>query len=377
MDHFELCIVGAGVVGLAIAERLARTQSNNFSIVLLEKNAHIGQETSSRNSEVIHAGIYYPKDSLKARLCREGKTLLYDYCQRYGVDHQHTGKLIVAQSREIAALERIARRAQDNGVDDLEELDKQSLQKKAPLVQGSQALFSPSTGIVDSHGFMQSLLYQAESSGVQFAGLTHIERVDRHQKGFEVWAQCGPQHNKQLYRFTCSRFVNAAGLQAHQLAAQIESLSMNCIPEIRFYKGSYFKLNKRVPLRHLVYPVPEQSEMGLGVHATLDLAGGIRFGPDVEFIQELDYTVNVDKAEQFAASVQRYMPWVTSEDLLPDYSGIRPKLYSRDGSAMDFIIQDHAEHGIAGLVQLFGVESPGLTASLAIARYIETELALL
>ena len=377
MDHFELCIVGAGVVGLAIAARLARTQSENFSIVLLDKNLNVGQETSSRNSEVIHAGIYYPKNSLKARLCREGKALLYEYCQNYSIDHKQTGKLIVAQDGELDALEQIARRAQENGVMDLKELDENALRTMAPLVQGKHGLFSPSTGIVDSHGLMLSLLHQAQSLGVQFAGLTHVERVNRHPKGFEVWAQCGPENDQQSYRFTCTRLVNAAGLEAHQLATQIESLSPSCIPQVRFYKGSYFKLNKRVPLQHLVYPVPEKSEMGLGVHATLDLAGDVRFGPDVEFVTEINYTVNIDKAEQFALSVQRYMPWINSADLVPDYSGVRPKLFSANGAAMDFIIQDHRDHGIPGLVQLFGVESPGLTASLAIARYIEVEIALL
>lgn len=374
MDHFELCIAGAGVVGLAIAEHFSKTQSSCFSILLLDKNANVGQETSSRNSEVIHAGIYYPKDSLKARLCREGNALLYAYCEHHGVDYRKTGKLIVAQEGEREALQKIARCARENGVHDLRELDAAALKAKEPLVKGAHALLSPSTGIVDSHGLMQCLLYQAQSAGVQFAGLTKVLEVKRHHKGFEVFTQSG-DNTQQLFRFTCTRFVNATGLETHNLAAKIESLAPQNIPAIHYYKGSYFKLNKRVALQHLVYPVPDSSNLGLGIHATLDLAGGVRFGPDVEAVSGIDYTVNPTRARDFAAAIGRYMPWINSEDLVPDYCGIRPKLHRADEAPKDFLIQGPADHGISGLIQLLGIESPGLTASLAIAQYIDNELA--
>ena len=377
MDHFELCIAGAGVIGLAIAQHFSSTRSDRFSILLLDKNAKIGQETSSRNSEVIHAGLYYQKDSLKARLCLEGNTLLYEYCQRYGIEHRRTGKLIVAQTGELDALENLARRAAANGVDTLREIDANRLRTLEPLVKGEYALLSPNTGIIDSHALMQCLLQQAQGKGVQFAGMTTVLAVKRHRKGFEVLCESGDLHHQQLYSFTCTNFVNASGLQAHTLAAKIESLAPQWIPNVYWYKGNYFKLNKKVAIQHLVYPVPEASNLGLGIHASLDLAGGVRFGPDVEQTSEIDYRVDPDRVKSFASAIQRYLPWLVCEDLVPDYSGIRPKLHRANEPARDFIIQGQSEHGIAGLIQLFGIESPGLTASLAIARYIDTELAMI
>ncbi len=375
MDHFELCITGAGVIGLAIAEQISRTHCAKLSVVLLDQNASVGQETSSRNSEVIHAGIYYPPGSLKAQLCLQGNALLYDYCKRFDIGHKRTAKLIVGQREEREALESIAQRAKDNGVVGLRELDARQVQTLEPSVSAAFALLSPSTGIIDSHAYMQSLLFQAEKNGVQFAGLTQVLAVQRHAKGFEVLCDSGDKNNKQAFRFTCTAFINAAGLQAHQLAKKIETLSRDAIPKVHLYKGSYFKLSKRINLKHLVYPVPDSSNLGLGVHATLDLAGGVRFGPDVEAIDSKDYTVNPERADDFAEAVRRYMPWLKTEDLLPDYSGIRPKLHRAEQAAKDFLIQCEAEHQIPGLIQLFGIESPGLTASLAIAQYVDAKLA--
>ncbi len=370
MEHFELCIVGAGVVGLALAERFARTRPRSFSIVLVESNASFGQETSSRNSEVIHAGIYYTPGSLKAQLCLEGRHLLYQYCQQHGIAHRRTGKFIVAQEHEQESLERIVRTAKQNGVEDLQWVSRQALSEKEPLVRASHALYSPSTGIIDSHGLMSTLLAEAEQAGVQYAPLTRVVAVEAQNGGFIVQTECGTPGHLELFAFRCRYLINAAGLHAQELAKRIEGLDKSNVPALFLSRGCYFSLSGKAPFRHLIYPVPEQNQRGLGIHATLDLAGQVRFGPDVEYVDEIDYRVPEERLEIFVDAIRRYYPGLDASQLHPDYSGIRPKLCGPDGGVADFLIQDEATHGLPGLVQLFGMESPGLTASLAIARLI-------
>ncbi len=370
MEHFELCIVGAGVVGLALAERFARTRPQSFTILLVDRNATFGQETSSRNSEVIHAGIYYTPDSLKAKLCLQGRQLLYQYCEQHSIAHRRTGKFIVAQEHELESLERIFRTAMQNGVEDLQWVSQQALSEKEPLLRASHALYSPSTGIIDSHGLMSTLLLEAERAGVQYAPLTKVVDVQPDDRGFIVHTECGAPGRLEPFAFRCRFLINAAGLHAQELATRIEGLEKSKVPALFLSRGCYFSLAGKAPFRHLIYPVPEQNQRGLGIHATLDLAGQVRFGPDVEYVDEIDYRVAEDRRETFAEAIRRYYPGLRADQLHPDYSGIRPKLCGPDGGVADFVIQEESTHGLKGLVQLFGIESPGLTASLAIARQI-------
>lgn len=370
MEHFELCIVGAGVIGLALAERFARTRPRSFSILLLDSNASFGQETSSRNSEVIHAGIYYAPGSLKALLCLEGRQLLYQYCQKHSIAHRRTGKFIVAQEHELESLERVFRTAKQNGVEDLEWVDRRTLSKKEPLVQASHALYSPGTGIIDSHGLMSTLLAEAERAGVQYAPLTRVVAVQAGDQGFIVQTECGAPGQIEPFAFRCRYLINAAGLHAQELAMRIDGLEKSEVPALYLSRGCYFSLAGKSPFRHLIYPVPEQHQRGLGIHATLDLAGQVRFGPDVEYVNEIDYRVPEERREIFVEAIRRYYPGLRFDQLHPDYAGIRPKLCGPDGGVADFLIQDENTHGLPGLVQLFGIESPGLTASLAIARLV-------
>ncbi len=370
MDQFDLCVVGAGVVGISIAEYLARTMPPSFSILLVEKNAMAGQETSSRNSEVVHAGLYYPSDSLKARLCVEAKKLLYRYCDDHGVPFRKTGKLIVAQSDELSSLESIFDTAIANGVNNLKWLDVNELQKEEPVISAVCALYSPDSGIVDSHAFMNSLLHDAKSNGLQYAPLTRVDEVAVRTNGFEIKVRCGPEANNDIYEFRCSRLINAAGLHAQTLAEKILGSQSEIIPPLHLSRGCYFRLSGPSPFRHLIYPVPDHRHGGLGIHATMDLTGQVRFGPDVEFINEINYHVGSERKERFVEAIRRYYPSLQPERLQPDYAGIRPRLGGVEGGVNDFVIQDSSSHGVAGLVQLFGIESPGLTASLAIARYV-------
>lgn len=370
MEHFELCIVGAGVIGLALAERFARTRPRSFSILLVDSNASFGQETSSRNSEVIHAGIYYTPGSLKAQLCLEGRHLLYQYCQQHGIAHRRTGKFIVAQESELEGLEQVFRTAVQNGVEDLQWVNQQTLSEREPLVHASHALYSPSTGIIDSHGLMSTLLAEAERAGVQYAPLTRVVAVQAEDGGFIVQTECGAPEHLEHFAFRCRYLINAAGLHAQEVAKRIEGLNNTDVPALFLNRGCYFSLAGKAPFRHLIYPVPEQNQRGLGIHATLDLAGQVRFGPDVEYVKEIDYRVPVERREIFVEAIRRYYPGLRADQLHPDYSGIRPKLCAPDGGVADFLIQDETTNGLPGLVQLFGIESPGLTASLAIARLV-------
>ncbi len=376
MDKFAVCIDGAGVVGLAIAYKLASSkQLQGKDIVVVEREASFGQHTSSRNSEVIHAGIYYPTGSLKARLCVRGKELLYDHCQRHSVAHRQLGKFIVAEATGVPALESLASLAIANGVTDLVWFDEAQLHEQEPALKASHALFSPSTGIIDSHEYMQSLLHLAQNHGVQFAAYTEIMAVNRASDGFVVDTSIASGARCERYQFGCDFLVNSAGLDATALAGKIDGVDPSTIPQTHFCKGDYFSYQGASPFNHLIYPLPEANTQGLGIHATLDMAGQLRFGPDTEYIEKRTYQVDASKSAGFATAIADYFPAIEAEKLQPAYSGIRPKLAAHGEPVADFIIEDNADKGVPGLVQLFGMESPGLTASLAIGELVSANIA--
>jgi len=361
----ECVVVGAGVVGLAVARALAR---DGRDVIVLETAEAIGTGTSSRNSEVIHAGIYYPTNSLKARLCVEGRDALYEYCRRRHIPHRRCGKIIVAaDTSQLTTLQAIAARAKANGVLDLQTLDGEQLRAIEPEVAGVGALLSPSTGIVDSHAFMLSLQGEAEAAGAMLAFRSPFTSAAAAENGLVVCTG-----GETPTRLRARIVVLAAGLAAPLLAAKVTGIRAERVPVSYFSKGNYFALSRRVPFSHLIYPVPEPG--GLGIHLTLDLAGQARFGPDVEWLAEtnpeaLNYDVEAARAERFYASIRRYWPALADGELQPSYSGIRPKIAAPGQPDGDFVVQDSSDHGVAGLIALFGIESPGLTAALALAQH--------
>ena len=360
MDSFDCAVIGAGVVGLAVARALALVRRE---VIVLESEAGIGTGTSSRNSEVIHAGIYYPQGSLKARLCVSGKQMLYAYAEERGVPFRRCGKLIVATSTEqVGELEGIASKARANGVDDLVMLTRDQALAMEPQLQCHAALHSPSTGIVDSHALMLALQGDLENAGGVVALKSPVERAQCFADGIELMARDGTV-------LRCNSVVNAAGLAAPALARRFEGLPANAVPVEHFAKGNYFVLSGRAPFSRLVYPVPEPG--GLGVHLTLDLGGQAKFGPDVQWVQSPDdLVVDASRGDAFYAEVRKYWPALHEGALVPGYAGMRPKISAPGERARDFMLQGPADHGVAGLVNLFGIESPGLTSSLAIGRYV-------
>ncbi len=363
MEKLDAVVIGAGVVGLAIARALAM---GGREVVILEAEEAIGTHTSSRNSEVIHAGIYYPAGSLKARSCAEGKARLYEYCLSHGVAHRRSGKLIVAtQQDQISELEKIKTRAQANGVTDVVWMTREQALALEPELSCVAALYSPSTGIIDSHALMLAYLGDAEAHGAMLALRSPLERVRIREDFFELQvAGSDPVHSRLL--------VNSAGLRAPTVAKRMEGYRAELAPREFYAKGNYYSLARRSPFSRLVYPAPEPG--GLGVHVTLDLAGQARFGPDVEWVERIGYDVDPRRAERFYAAIRRYWPGLPDGALLPGYAGIRPKTAGPGEPAPDFLIQGPAAHGIPGLVHLFGIESPGLTASLALADSVARAL---
>lgn len=360
MDEFDCAVIGAGVVGLAVARALALT---GREVIVLEAEGAIGTGTSSRNSEVIHAGIYYPKGSLKARLCVEGKRLLYDYAGERGLPHRRCGKLIVATSEaQVAQLSEIMAKAAANGVDDMVLLSGDQVRAMEPQLQCLAALHSPSTGIVDSHALMLSLQGDLEGAG----GVVAL-------KSGVVGAECVGDaivlKSIDGTRLRCKSVVNAAGLGAPALARQFDGLPATSVPTAYFAKGNYFTLAGRAPFSRLIYPVPEAA--GLGVHLTLDLGGQAKFGPDVQWVDSADdLVVDPARGDGFYAEVRKYWPGLPDGALIPGYAGIRPKISGPGEATADFMIAGPAVHGVRGLVNLFGIESPGLTSSLAIGDHV-------
>jgi L-2-hydroxyglutarate oxidase LhgO len=360
-DQTDIVVAGAGVVGLAIARALAAA---GREVVILEKAGSFGTETSSRNSEVIHAGLYYPTGSLKARLCVDGRDKLYRYCAGRGIAHRRCGKLIVAVERDqLPALDALARQAAENGVGDIERLSDACVRHLEPELKAAGGLYSPSTGIIDSHGLMLSLLGEAQAHGAVIAYNTEITTARLTGTGVEISVngEDRPAVNAKL-------LINAAGLDAPALARRIEGFPAAYVPQSWLARGCYFSMTGRTPFRRLIYPLPEPG--GLGIHLTLDLAGQARFGPDVEWIDAVDYRVDPGRAKAFAASIRRYWPGLDPSRLSPSYAGIRPKLSAPGMTAADFRIDGPADHEGLPIIHLYGIESPGLTASLAIADHV-------
>ncbi len=368
MESVDTIVIGAGVVGLAVAAELA---ARGHAPLVLEAASSFGTGVSSRNSEVIHAGIYYPAGSLKARLCVEGRERLYRYCEAHGVGHRRCGKLIVAATEnEHERLAAVARAAAATGVDGLRRLDAGEARALEPALACSAALLSPSTGIVDSHALMLSLLARLEAEGGQLATGCRVVAIEARSGGIEVDVESGTES----IRLAAARLANCAGLGAVALAAAVVGARPGTTPTPHYAKGSYFSLvGTRSPFARLVYPVPEAA--GLGVHLTLDLAGAARFGPDVEWVDELDYHVEPQRAAGFYREIRRYWPALPDGALAPAYAGIRPKLHGPGDPPADFLVHGPEHHGVAGLVNLLGIESPGLTASLSLARLVADRLA--
>ena len=365
MADVDAIVVGAGVVGLAVARAIART---GRSLLVLDGEDAFGTWTSSRNSEVIHAGIYYPAGSLKGRLCVAGRDKLYDYCAERGIPHRRCGKLIFAATQDqLGKLEEIDHLAKANGVDDLVRLGTGQVRDYEPELNCAGAFYSPSTGIIDVHAYMLALLGDAEAHGATFVANSLVERVARTSNGWEIYL---PEGTAPVV--TTGILVNAGGLTAQRLALATEGLDPGVVPPLHLARGVYFSYSGKIPFSHLIYPVPEPG--GLGLHLTLDLGGQARFGPDVEWIDEVNYTIDEARKPSFVAAARRIWNALDPEKLIPGYAGIRPKLSGAGQPVADFVIAGPSDHGCPGLVNLFGIESPGLTASLAIADLVLAKL---
>ena len=357
MDKVDCIVIGAGVVGLAVASTLAKL---GREVIVLEQHELIGSETSSRNSEVIHAGIYYPANSLKARFCVRGKQLLYDYCASRGIDHKRCGKIIVAADEsQRSTVEQYIQKAAVNGVTDLYWINETELAALEPEVRGVGAVVSPSTGIVDSHSFMLSLRGELEANGGVLALACAVRSIESQPTGSVV-------HGDE-FSIAAEWVINCAGLTAPELSAGLAGA-----PKAHFAKGHYYSYTGRQPFSRLVYPVAEAG--GLGVHVTLDLAGQIKFGPDVRWLSEIDYSFDDSHKEDFAAAIRAYFPGLDTSRLQPSYTGIRPKISGPNEAAADFVLHGPEQHGVPGRLNLLGIESPGLTASLAIAEVVAEQL---
>lgn len=353
----DCIIIGAGIIGLAIAYRLSQL---GIKVQVLEALPLVGQGISSRNSAVLHAGIYYPTNSYKARLCRSGYELLLNFCQNYTVPHKLLGKLIVAtQDEQITALDNLLRQGMNNGVTQLNMIGKTSLKQMEPAIKGVAAIYSPRTGIVDCLALIQRLLQETLRLGAVIHTSQKVTAIENAENYFEVLT--GSQ------RFKAKNVINAAGISACSVAQLVAGLPNTRIPTPLYAKGNYFKYNKPNPFRHLIYPLPETA--GLGIHATLDLYNNVRFGPDVEWVNELNYTCSALRKPLFVSQIKQYFPELQEQYLVPDNrnTGIRPKLKQEQ----DFVIQTCHQHGVKGLINLYGIESPGLTAALAIAQEVE------
>ena len=367
MMDADITIIGAGVVGLAIAENVSRTHNNVF---LIEKHTSFGQETSSRNSEVIHAGIYYTKDSLKARLCVEGKWMIYDYCKKYDIPYNNCGKLIVATSEEeISVIEGIRLTALKNGVDDLSFLEREQISELEPNIFALKALFSPSTGIVDSHSLMKQYETNSYNNGCQIVYGSEVTGISQIENGYKINLFDADKNN---YSFTTRIIINSAGLTSDKVSEMVGIKDDSL--KILFCKGEYFRINppKNRLINRLVYPVPHQNMEGIGIHVTIDMGGGVKLGPDVKYLESniYDYKVTASKQEAFYKSVKKFLPFLEFDDIAPEMAGIRPKIQKPGEPLRDFYIMEETSRGYPGFINLIGMESPGLTSSIAIAKYV-------
>ncbi|WP_144634696.1 NAD(P)/FAD-dependent oxidoreductase [Bordetella genomosp. 13] len=365
MQHIDCVVIGAGVVGLSIARELALA---GREVVILEAENAFGTQTSARNSEVIHAGISYPAGSLKARLCVQGRDALYAYCAERGIGHRRVGKLIVATTEaDIPGLDKYVEQGRAAGVHDLRAVDRAELRELEPEVEAVAALMSPSTGIVDSHGLMLAYLGDAENAGAMLALNSPVLGGQATADGIVL--RVGGNEPMEIL---CRDVVNAAGLRAHEIAAAVAGVPRPAVPAVHYAIGRYYTLSGRSPFRHLVYPVSRVSH--LRVHVTLDLGGQCKFGPDLQWIDRVDYHFDPRAEADFYAGIRRYYPGLPDGALQPGYTGIRPRLAGPDdplhSGAADFVVQTEAVHGARGLINLFGIESPGLTASMALGRHV-------
>ena len=370
MADIDVMIVGAGVIGLAIARKLS---AQGRDVIVVEREPAIGTGISSRNSEVIHAGLYYPQNSLKARLCVAGKSALYSYCRDHAVPHKQCGKIVVAgRDQDRATLANIRRSAEAAGVTDLIDLDAADLSREEPGVQGCAGLLSPSTGIIDSHQFMLSLQGQLEDKGGRISFLTEFLSAVRDVRSGNWIVQTTGRDSDRTDRLTANWLINAAALDAQAIAGAISGIPQHTIPTLYLANGHYYTYGGKTSFRHLIYPVPEPG--GLGVHATLDLGGQVKFGPDVQWVDTVDFAFTEDRTTAFASAIRKYFPGLDAGKLAPGYTGIRPKLEgpgdAAKGAVADFAIQDASAHGLDRLICLYGIESPGLTSSLAIADHV-------
>ena len=360
----DVIIIGAGVVGLAIAAEISRANKNVF---VFEKNRTFGQETSCRNSEVIHAGMYYPENSLKAKFCVSGNHLLYEFCEKYSINHKRLGKLIVAaDDTETKEVEKLYRQGIKNGISGLQMLTHDEIKRLEPNVEAVAGLLSPSTGVVDSHDLMKTFYGCAKENGVAFAFGAEVISINKIAGGYEVEIR----DSDRTYAVTGSVVINSAGLFSDRVA-QLAGIDIEKAGyKLHFCKGAYFSLNPKVRklVNRLVYPVPEQA--GLGTHVTLSLDGSMRLGPNTKYVDDLEYTVDERDRADFYQAVCRYLPSIEIDDLAPDFAGVRPKLQAKGKGFCDFIIRDETDKGLPGLINLIGIESPGLTAAPAIAQYV-------
>ncbi len=368
MDEFDVTIIGAGIIGLSIAAKLANNKNN---LVVLERNDSFGQETSSRNSEVIHAGIYYPKDSLKAKMCVEGNHMLYDLCRKYKISHKKLGKLIIANtSSEINQLEDLYENAKGNGVSDINLIDKKEIKELEPNIKAEKALYSQNTGIVDSHSLMKFYANQAEGKGSLISYNVEVKNIEKINDKYKVEVI---DSNGDFFSFFSKIVINCAGLESDNVAemAGIDIEKQHYV--LKYCKGQYFRVsNKRSNyIKRLIYPVPE-SEGGLGIHATPDLTGSLRLGPDDRYISrdEANYDLDSSDRDKFYQSAKQFLPFLEKDDLSPDMAGIRPKLQGKGEGFRDFVIKEESDLGLPGFINLIGVESPGLTCAPAIAGYV-------
>jgi L-2-hydroxyglutarate oxidase LhgO len=362
MEKADCVVVGAGVIGLAVARALALA---GREVIVVESHDCIGSEISSRNSEVIHAGIYYPAGSLKAKFCVAGRKQLYRYCEEHHVPFKRCGKFIIAtDEQQRPELKVIHEKARINGVDDMVLLEQQEMQRREPQINCVSALWSPSTGVIDSHSYMLALQADLENAGGVVVFDTKVSAGRAVGKMLELALQSGDSS----FPLAATTVVNCAGLGSDKLARSIVGINSETLPVYSYAKGNYFTYAGKSPFSSLIYPLP--NEYGLGVHVTHDMAGNLRFGPDVEWVDDINYQVDPRRAEAFYAAIRSYWPQLGDGSLLPAYAGIRPKINHQGSPAVDFVIQGEAEHGVSGLINLFGIESPGLTSSLAIADHV-------
>ena len=366
MNRADVTIIGAGVIGLAIAAQIA---GKGWEAYVLEKNATFGQETSSRHSGVIHAGIYYPRNSLRARLCVAGNHALYKLCERYGIGYRKTGKLVIATTdEEISELEILLDKGRGNGVEGLRLLSRREMKKLEPNVDGVAALFSPSTGIIDSHALMKYFIAKATEGGVQIAYQTKAVAIEKLADGYKVTVE----DSTGGFSFTTRVLLNCAGLHCERVAELAGIDIAKAGYKLHYCKGEYFSVagGKGKLVRRLIFPVPLPKVTSVGVHVTFDLEGRMRLGPGIEYVDSLNYAVNNQHQQLFYDSVRKFLPFIEYDDLEPEMAGIRPKLQGPDEDTRDFVIRDEADKGLPGFINLVGIESPGLTASPAIAEYV-------